>query len=130
VSLTYGIVVNGSAYGTQASRQAYQFSRALIEQGHTLKKVFFYQDGVLNASALILPANDEVNITQAWQQLASEHSIELETCVAAALRRGVIGKEEANQHKLSQHNLASGFQQAGLGGLATALLRYDRVIQF
>lgn len=130
MSLRYGLVVNGSAYGTQASRQAFQFAQALIEQGHSLEKVFFYQDGVLNASSLILPANDEFDITKAWQALAQEHHVELETCIAAALRRGVIGQEEADQHKMVQHNLAQGFQQAGLGGLATALLKFDRVVQF
>ena len=130
MSLCYGLVVNGPAYGTQASRQAFQFAQALIEQGHTLKKVFFYQDGVLNASSLILPANDEFDITKAWQEFAKAHDVELETCVAAALRRGVIGKEEAEQNKRNQHNLASEFQQAGLGSLATALLTFDRVIQF
>ncbi|MDD9155943.1 sulfurtransferase complex subunit TusD [Aliivibrio sp. S4TY2] len=130
MSLRYGLVVNGSAYGTQASRQAFQFAQALIEQGEILEKVFFYQDGVLNASSLILPANDEFDITKAWQALAKAHNVELETCVAAALRRGVIGYEEAEQNKVEQHNLASGFKQAGLGGLATALLTFDRVIQF
>ncbi|WP_375321627.1 sulfurtransferase complex subunit TusD [Aliivibrio logei] len=130
MSLCYGVVVNGPAYGTQASRQAFQFAQSLIKQGHQLEKVFFYQDGVLNASSLILPANDEFDITKAWQALAQEHNVELETCVAAALRRGVIGQEEAEQHKIEQHNLSQGFQQAGLGGLATALLKFDRVIQF
>ena len=130
MSLRYGLVVNGPAYGTQASRQAFQFAQVLIKQGHQLEKVFFYQDGVLNASSLTLPANDEFDITKAWQELAQEHNVELETCVAAALRRGVIGQEEAKQHQREQHNLATGFQQAGLGGLATALLKFDRVIQF
>ena len=85
---------------------------------------------MLNASSLTLPANDEFDITKAWQEFAQTHNVELETCVAAALRRGVIGQEEAEQHKREQHNLATGFQQAGLGGLATALLKFDRVIQF
>ncbi|MGF1803928.1 sulfurtransferase complex subunit TusD [Aliivibrio sifiae] len=130
MSLRYGLVVNGPAYGTQASRQAFQFAQSLVKQGHQLEKVFFYQDGVLNASSLILPANDEFDLTKAWQALAQNHNVELETCVAAALRRGVIGQEEAQQHKREQYNLATGFQQAGLGGLATSLLKFDRVVQF
>ncbi|MBD1571405.1 MULTISPECIES: sulfurtransferase complex subunit TusD [Aliivibrio] len=130
MSLVYGLVVNGPAYGSQASRKAFQFAEAVLTEGHSIKKVFFYQEGVLNASSLILPANDEVDITKQWQDLAQRHDIELETCVAAALRRGVIGEDEASQHQLKQHNLAVGFQQAGLGGLATALLKFDRVVQF
>ncbi len=128
--LTYTLVVNGPVYGSQSARSAYQFAQAVIEQGHTLVSVFFYQDGVTNGSALTVPANDEFDLSRAWQILADEHSVRLETCVAAALRRGVISEEEANQHGLTQNNLAQGFEQAGLGSLAEAMLTQDRVVQF
>ncbi len=128
--LTYTLVVNGSLYGCQSARSAYQFAKAVIEQGHTLVSVFFYQDGVTNGTALSVPANDEFDLTKAWQALANEHDVRLETCVAAALRRGVISEEEANQHGLIQNNLAQGFSQAGLGSLAEAMLVQDRVVQF
>jgi tRNA 2-thiouridine synthesizing protein D len=130
VSLTYAIVVNGPAYGTQAARSAYQFSCAVIELGHTLTRVFFYQDGVLNSNALTVPASDEFDLVAAWQQLAQTHQVELHTCVAAALRRGIIGEQEAQQHQLLSNNLASDFEAAGLGSLAEVLLSADRVIQF
>lgn len=123
-------MVNGSVYGSQSARSAYQFAQAVIAKGHTLVSVFFYQDGVTNGSALTVPANDEFDLVQAWQQLANEHDVRLETCVAAALRRGVVSLDEANQHGLSQSNLAEGFYQAGLGSLAEAMLVQDRVVQF
>lgn len=129
-SLTYSLVVNGSVYGSQSARSAYQFAVALLEKGHQLVSVFFYQDGVTNGSALSVPANDEFDLTKAWQALAKEHQVRLETCVAAALRRGVISQAEADLHGLKQHNLADGFHQAGLGSLAEALLTQDRVVQF
>ena len=128
--LTYTVVVNGSIYGSQSARIAYQFSCALIEKGHTLVSVFFYQDGVGNGSALSVPANDEFDLTKAWQTLALQNNVRLETCIAAALRRGIISQNEANQHGLTQHNLADGFYQAGLGSLAEAMLTQDRVVQF
>ncbi|MGY0617656.1 sulfurtransferase complex subunit TusD [Vibrio sp. FJH11] len=128
--LTYTLVVNGPVYGSQSARSAYQFAKALIEQGHTLVSVFFYQDGVTNGSSLSVPANDEFDLGKAWQTLAQEHDVRLETCVAAALRRGVISEEEANLHGLVQNNLAEGFVQAGLGSLAEAMLTQDRVVQF
>lgn len=128
--LTYTLVVNGPVYGRQSARSAYLFAKALIEQGHTLVSVFFYQDGVTNGTALSVPANDEFDLTQAWQTLAKQHNIRLETCVAAALRRGIVGEEEASQHGLTHNNLASGFAQAGLGSLAEAMLTQDRVVQF
>lgn len=129
-SLSYTLVVNGSVYGSQSARTAYQFAKAAIEKGHTLVSVFFYQDGVTNGTALSVPANDEFDLVSAWQKLATEHEVRLETCVAAALRRGVVSQDEANQHGLAQHNLAEGFSQAGLGSLAEAMLTQDRVVQF
>ena len=129
-SLSYTLVVNGSLYGSQSARTAYQFAKAAIESGHTLVSVFFYQDGVTNGTALSVPANDEFDLVSAWQQLANEHNVNLETCVAAALRRGIVSQDEATQHGLAQCNLAEGFVQAGLGSLAEAMLTQDRVVQF
>lgn len=130
MSLNYTLVVNGGVYGSQSARSAYAFAQALLKKGHTLVSVFFYQEGVTNGSSLVVPANDEFDLTSAWQKLAVKYNIRLETCVAAALRRGVIGKDEATQHKLTEHNLANGFEQSGLGSLADALLTQDRVVQF
>lgn len=128
--LTYTLVVSGSVYGSQSARNAYQFAKALIAQGHSLVSVFFYQDGVSNGSALTVPANDEFDLVSAWQLLSQQHDVRLESCVAAALRRGIVSEEEATQHGLSQSNLAEGFEQAGLGSLAEAMLVQDRVVQF
>ncbi|WP_194439713.1 sulfurtransferase complex subunit TusD [Vibrio fluminensis] len=128
--MTYTLVVNGAVYGSQSARNAYQFAHAVIEQGHTLVSVFFYQDGVTNGTGLSVPANDEFDLTKAWQELASQHDVRLETCVAAALRRGIVSQDEATQHGLTQCNLAEGFHQAGLGSLAEAMLVQDRVVQF
>lgn len=128
--LTYTLVVNGPVYGSQSAKSAYQFANALIAKGHSLVNVFFYQDGVTNGSDLTVPANDEFDLVTAWQTLATEHDVRLETCVAAALRRGIVSQDEANQHGLAQSNLAEGFHQAGLGSLAEAMLVQDRVVQF
>ena len=128
--LTYTLVVNGSVYGDQSPRTAYQFAVSLINQGHQLVSVFFYQNGVTNGCSLTVPANDEFDLVKAWQGLAEKYNIRLETCVAAALRRGVVSQDEANQHNLMQNNLAEGFEQAGLGSLAEAMLTQDRVVQF
>ncbi|MFC1503045.1 sulfurtransferase complex subunit TusD [Pseudomonadota bacterium] len=130
MTLNYVLVVDGPAYGRQSARSAYQFALAVVEQGHRLSRIFFYQDGVHNGSALTAPASDEFDLVAAWQQLSAEHNIELQTCVAAALRRGIVSEQEAEQNQLPGHNLAAGFEQAGLGGLAEALLTADRVIQF
>lgn len=128
--LTYALVVNGPLYGTQSAKSAYQFALALIDKGHKLERIFFYQDGVLNASSLSVPANDEFDLAKAWQTLADMHQVNLESCVAASLRRGIISSGEATTHGLPTSNLLPEFELAGLGSLAQALLEQDRVIQF
>ncbi|WP_087017559.1 sulfurtransferase complex subunit TusD [Thaumasiovibrio subtropicus] len=130
MSLTYALVINGPAYGTQAARTAYGVALAVIEGGHKLSQIFFYQDGVHNASALTAPASDEFDLVAAWQTLASVHQVELHTCIAAALRRGVVSDIEASQEGLPASNMAEGFTQSGLGVLAESLLTADRVLQF
>ncbi|MCG9789994.1 sulfurtransferase complex subunit TusD [Vibrio mediterranei] len=129
-ALTYTLVINGSVYGTQSARNALLFAKALIARGHKLVSVFFYQDGIHNASRLVVPANDELDLTAEWQSLAQDYGVRLETCVAASLRRGVLGAEEASQHTRDVDNLAQGFELAGLGSLASAMLTQDRVVQF
>ncbi|EKN6151355.1 TPA: sulfurtransferase complex subunit TusD [Yersinia enterocolitica] len=126
----YCLMVTGPAYGTQQASSAYQFAQALISSGHNLVSVFFYREGVLNANQLTAPANDEFDLVRAWQQLALNHSIELNVCVAAALRRGITDQNETDQLDLAGANLQPGFTLSGLGALAEAALTCDRMVQF
>ena len=130
MALSFALLVCGAPYGTESAAQAYLFARELIAQGHTLQKVFFYQEGVLNANVLTSPANDEQNLVAAWVTLASEYGVELDVCVAAALRRGVLDVHEADAAGLSVANVEVPFVLSGLGQLAEAALGVDRLVQF
>lgn len=130
MGLHYTLVVTGPAYGTQQASSAYQFALALLNKGHILDSVFFYREGILNANQFTLPADDEFDLVKAWQKLAESHHVALNVCVAAALRRGVIDKQEAGQNGFNCYNLQQGFTLSGLGSLAEAMLTSDRVIQF
>ncbi|MBN3191324.1 sulfurtransferase complex subunit TusD [Pectobacterium brasiliense] len=128
--LSYCLLVTGPAYGTQQASSALQFAQALLAEGHRLKSVFFYREGVLNANQLTLPANDEFDLVRAWQQLGETYQVALNVCVAAALRRGVTDAKQATQLNLAGVNLQPGFVLSGLGELAQSVLTCDRVIQF
>ncbi|WP_111739023.1 sulfurtransferase complex subunit TusD [Leminorella richardii] len=128
--MRYALVVTGPAYGSQQATSAWQFANALIEKGHRIESVFFYQGGVQNANRLVSPASDEFDLVRAWQQFSRQHSVVLNVCVAAALRRGVIDAQEAQRRGQTADNLQSGFTLSGLGELAQAALTVDRVIQF
>ncbi|MEI7196353.1 sulfurtransferase complex subunit TusD [Pectobacterium versatile] len=128
--LSYCLLVTGPAYGTQQASSALQFAQVLLAEGHRLKSVFFYREGVLNANQLTSPANDEFDLVRAWQKLGEMHQVALNVCVAAALRRGVTDAQQATQLNLAGANLQPGFVLSGLGELAQSVLTCDRVIQF
>lgn len=114
-----GILVNEGPYQHQASDSAYLFCKAALAKGHEIQRVFFYHDGVNNASKLTEPPQDDRNIVSRWTKLAEEYDLDLVVCVAAALRRGI--KEE---------NLAPNFRISGLGQLVESGIQADRLVTF
>ena len=82
--MNYVLAVKSPVYGKQGAFLAYQFAKALLEKGHAISQIFFFQDGVSNGNGLVYPANDEFNLTQAWQAFSAQHHIPLHLCVAAS----------------------------------------------
>ena len=44
------VQINEGPYQHQATDTAYHFTKAALENGHEVMRVFFYHDGVLNGS--------------------------------------------------------------------------------
>jgi len=128
--MKFGILINEGPYQHQASDSAYQFAKAAIEKGHEIFRVFFYHDGVQNATRLSSPPQDDRNITALWSELAKEHNVDLVVCVAAALRRGILDESEAKRNGKNADNLAEGFRISGLGQLIEAGIQSDRLVVF
>jgi tRNA 2-thiouridine synthesizing protein D len=95
--------------------------QSLLQQGHELSHVFFYESAVTVASALLVPDQDELAMTSAWQNIQSTTNTPLYVCVAAALRRGIVNEQEAASQGLPQANVASGFEITGLGEWVSGL---------
>lgn len=117
--MKFGILVCEGPYQHEASDSAYQFAKAVLEKGHEIPRVFFYQDGVLNATKLMDPQADDRHIQKQWSALATEKGIEFIVCVAAAKRRGIV--EEVT---------AEGFKIGGLGMLTDLAIEADRLVMF
>jgi tRNA 2-thiouridine synthesizing protein D len=130
MSLSFAIVVSGPAYGTQAASSAYRFIQAALASGHVILGVFFYQDGVMNASYLHSPAADEDDLHQLWCELATQQRFPLHTCIAAAQRRGILDSVLATETGKGISNVQAPFMLSGLGQLAEMLLTADRVVRF
>ena len=109
---------------------AYQFARNLLDQGHDIYRVFFYGDGVLNANALTVSPQDEINLPQAWHKLIESHEIESVACVSSAISRGIINAQEAERHEKDGVTLFESSDIAGLGQLVDAALNSDRLVSF
>ncbi len=126
--MIFSLAVYAPPYSSQASQTAYEFAIALLRQGHKLHRVFFYHDGVHNATSLATPPQDEFNLHNAWNRLAQEYDLVI--CIAAALKRGVLNEDEADRYNKPTHNLNSHFALSGLGQLIEAAVTSDRIITF
>jgi tRNA 2-thiouridine synthesizing protein D len=128
--MKFGILVNEGPYQHQAADSAYQFTRAALEKGHEVMRVFFYHDGVNNGTRLTTPPQDDRHIQKRWSALAEEHGVDLVVCVAAAQRRGIVDADEARRNGKDADNIAPGFRISGLGQLIEAAIECDRMVTF
>ncbi len=128
--MKFGILINEGPYTHEASDTAYQFVKAALAKGHEIYRVFFYHDGVNNATRLTVPPQDDRNIVKRWAELAAQHKLDLVVCIAAAQRRGVMDAAEAKRNGKDSNNIAPGFRISGLGQLIEAGIQADRLVVF
>lgn len=128
--MNFALLILGPPYSSQASASALRFARAVLGSGHGIYRLFFYHDGVHNASTLVTTAQDENNLSQQWRELVEQHQLDSVVCIAAATRRGVLNTQEAKRHGKTMGNLIDGHELSGLGQLVDASLNADRVITF
>jgi len=126
----FSIQVNEGPYQHQASDTAYQFAKAAIDAGHEVFRVFFYHDGVNNATKLAVPPQDDRDIPKLWSELAKANNLDLVVCIAAAQRRGMMDVDEAKRQGFEDNNLNDGFRISGLGQLIEAGIESDRLVVF
>ena len=128
--MKFEIVVQGAPYSHEASLSALHFVKAVLDAGHEIYRVFFYHDGIYNASDLIVPPQDETDIRAEWLSLSETHKVELITCIASSLRRGLLNEAEAERYERTTANLNTAFEISGLGQLIDAGLAADRTVTF
>jgi len=126
----FSIVIYAAPYSTESAATALRFAQSLIQQGHELYRLFFFGDGVHNASKLTVVAQDEINLQQQWSKLIEQYDIDSVICVSSALRRGVLDQTEADRHELGTASAFESSEIAGLGQLIDAALHSDRVVNF
>ena len=124
------VQVNEGPYQHQAVDSAYHFTKAALEKGHEVFRVFFYHDGVYNSTRLTSPPQDDRNIVKRWEELAEKHDLDLVVCVAAAQRRGIVDDGEAQRNGKDATNISPKFRISGLGQLVEAAIQSERLVVF
>lgn len=124
------VLVTGAVYASQSGYSALKFCQAAVNAGHTISQVFFYRDGVSQASSLSAPLDDEFNPLEHWCRFAESHGTPLVVCVSAAERRGILSEEQADDFSKEAYNLDPHFCVEGLGALHDASLSSDRTVTF
>ena len=69
------VQVNEGPYQHQATDSAYHFTKAALEKGHEVFRVFFYHDGVNNGTRLTTPPQDDRHIVNRWTELAEKYDL-------------------------------------------------------
>lgn len=128
--MIFSIVVHAPPYSSEAAGTALRFAQALLRKNHEIYRIFFFADGVHNASRLTVVSQDENNLQDEWRQLIRANSLDATVCVSSAIKRGIIDAEQADRHELEGSSMHSEFEIAGLGQLIDAGLHSDRTISF
>lgn len=128
--MKFSLVIYAAPYSSEAASSALRFAQSVIEQGHEVYRLFFFGDGVHNASQLTVVAQDETNVQQQWDKLIQRYEIDSVICVSSALRRGILDAAEADRHRLGTASAFASSEIAGLGQLVDAAMHSDRVVSF
>ncbi|MFT5571886.1 MAG: tRNA 2-thiouridine synthesizing protein D [Cryomorphaceae bacterium] len=128
--MQFNILVTGGLYSTQSGYSALRFCESAVAAGHEISQVFFYQDGVSQASALSVAMGDEFDSVECWAKFAELAKTKLVVCVSAGERRGIIGPEQATEFAKHCANLHSSFSVEGLGAFHSASIDSDRTVTF
>ena len=128
--MIFSIVVHAPPYSSEAAGTALRFTEAALRAGHEIYRIFFFADGVHNASRLTVVSRDEVNLQDQWRELIRKNELDGTVCVSSAINRGIVDAEEAERHELDSSSMHAEFEIGGLGQLIDACLNSDRTVSF
>ncbi|WOH38363.1 sulfurtransferase complex subunit TusD [Thalassotalea fonticola] len=120
----FSLVVTTSPIDNKTNT-ALAFANELVQQGHTINGIFFYQDGVLSANKYVQAPSDEINLLTAWADFNKHTSTPLHLCITAGERRGLTDSDDEQLN----HNIHAAFTISGLGELVVLTSAADKVVQ-
>jgi tRNA 2-thiouridine synthesizing protein D len=128
--MKYGLLVLGAPYSGNSSHTAYRFAKAALDSGHEISRIFFYHDAVQNSNSLAVAPQGYLDLQAKWQSLIEQYEIDIVTCIASALKRGILNSTEAKRHDKTADNMLENHDLSGLGQLIEVCSHADRIITF
>ena len=128
--MQFSLLVTAAPCNSEAPASALRFAKAALQNGHSIYRIFFFRDGVHNASIFNVYPQDEMNIPDAWQHFCRENHLDAVVCVSAAIKRGIINDTESQHSQHNALNTSPNIQIGGLGLLTEAIIQSDRLVTF
>jgi tRNA 2-thiouridine synthesizing protein D len=128
--MIYALLVMSSPASGHGALTAARFARAVLARGHSIRRVFFLDEGTVNGSAAAIFPQDEADRLQPWVDLAQQHGVELILCIASALKYGMLDETEAGRYGKTAATIHPAFKISGLGQLVDAAAAVDRLVTF
>lgn len=126
--MKFSIVVHASPTAGDSALTAFRFAESVVDQGHDIYRLFFFNAGVFNGVVL---AGDAESLPRRWQELIRGHNIDAVVCVTSAKKRGIGAPEDAREENSpTPLAVADGFTIGGLGQLVDAAVHSDRLMTF
>jgi tRNA 2-thiouridine synthesizing protein D len=126
----YSLLVLSAPVSGHGSRAAVEFAHCALARGHTIHRVFFLDAGTATSSRNSVLPQDEVDPMPAWEELNSQHAVELIICISSALKYGMLDDAEAARYERRYATIHPAFTVSGLGQLVDACAHSDRLITF
>lgn len=124
------LIIYASPASGHSAQCAYHFCQAALKDGHRIYRLFFYDEGIANSNTFSVAPQDEMDLPAAWAALIQTHELDAVSCVASALKRGVLNAQESGRYERIGSNLNSSIDMSGLGQWVDACLQSDRVVSF
>jgi len=128
--MIYALLVMTSPASGHGALTAARFAKAVLARGHSIRRVFFLDEGTVNGSAAAVFPQDEADRLQPWVELAEQHGVELIQCIASALQYGMLDEAGAGRYGKAAATIHPAFTIAGLGQLVDAAAAVDRLVTF
>jgi tRNA 2-thiouridine synthesizing protein D len=128
--MKFSLLVLSAPCASEAGDSAWQFARAVLDAGHELYRIFFFDEGSYHGNALAVSPQDEADRVERWAALAAECNVDLVLCIASAVKRGMLDAGEAERHERGAHCVHPAFTLSGLGQLVDAHIASDRLVTF